>query len=973
MANITCVHQGVIDVEVVSRGSYDGLTEGNVFELGRFNVFLGRNSTLEFAAVQPQLNEQRLKITRNDPVAYSVELVNEPAAVSNIFHKLFDPHTWTDTTVEVAPSVLRDHDGWFYRGDGVGTVAWDSEEFPDNPGEGGDVYTPPVSGWNRGFPKFCHVAKAIELQQEFSVSVSGLLGEVGLRIGPQAFVQLTPTRAVVTGTDRVVTNYTVVPLNTSAEVELTLTHELYSLDTSNIEAYYEAGADGFVIDIYGNGGASDLIDLGFLTDTGGCLYHCQVAKWYEAEDGVATLDGRRLIGVPRDPDMDTPFTVSVAGYDIYDLAGDAANFISTSANFIPGHSAIGTANRVSIGAGVGSLGVSRLTISDGTATATEPNFPQIDGVPITAIFAFPLCGSLFGFTHSVGWSVLALTDGYFPIILSADMDKYWTLGGDIAPSPVGDPLVLTFPMYNKDDYWVFLHFTVAGWEVWTSGTPPSGDVFPISELCGTPEPPDPPSNNMTPEPSWPVRPIQKAEFVNMYPEATPRGPRQFTRYQRPAVRTFDEQGEGPVHFVTFLTDSGRYVASGDTLYVNGAEIGSYAVDGSAVRWAQSLEQVVIVSAGIAYLVDVIGATLTPIVIPDDKPVLDVVQLADRFVYMILGTSQFYWSDVNDAATIDPLSFATADANSDANVGMAVLGNEIAMFQDRSVEWWYPVSDIDAPFQRSNGRTYSKGCRAIETIRLVDNSLYWLGDDKVIYRTGSVPIRVSNHEVEWDLRRTSEVQITYTDATVLPYGGHTFYLLTTPGTARPNEDSLFGTWAYDVEYKEWVRWKSWGKDRFRVRAFGADIAGDAYSGRLFSLEGRQCYDNFTLGEGAYDWSPIERKIFKFFPLNSPDDCNNVVIYMWNGVSLAAKDVFSDGVQIMSEYGRNAVVEMRYTDDEGMSYSEWRQAEVGLIGETQIRCVWWGCGQMRAPGRAFEFRCTDPIFYTVFDVLINVDTP
>jgi hypothetical protein len=114
------------------------------------------------------------------------------------------------------------------------------------------------------------------------------------------------------------------------------------------------------------------------------------------------------------------------------------------------------------------------------------------------------------------------------------------------------------------------------------------------------------------------------------------------------------------------------------------------------------------------------------------------------------------------------------------------------------------------------------------IAQMDNAVFWLGDDGVVYRAnGYQPVRVSTHAIEQAIARCNTAQafaFTYEDR------GHQIFYLTFP-------DGL--TWGYDAASGEWHRRQSYGLDRWRINALvrwnGQWIAGDYSNGKLYRLE------------------------------------------------------------------------------------------------------------------------------------------
>lgn len=433
-------------------------------------------------------------------------------------------------------------------------------------------------------------------------------------------------------------------------------------------------------------------------------------------------------------------------------------------------------------------------------------------------------------------------------------------------------------------------------------------------------------------------------LVNMYVESTPEGPTPSARFQRPGLYSIAAMGEGPVR-ATFLHQGFRYTVSGDLVWRDSVNIGTVPAEGE-LRWAISDEEVVIVAGDRAYYVTTLD--VSRINDPDLPYVRDVKFLAGRFVYFAADTSgMYYYSKVNDAKNIDGLSFASAEASPDRIIGAEVMGEGMAIFGTNTTEWHYPTLDPNNPFQRSQGRTYDKGCLAIQTVQRADNDLHFVGNDRMVYRAAQVPAKVSTHSVDDRLRRQTEEEFASNSAFTITFGGHVFYVLNIVGQ---------GTWALNVGQKLWAEWKSWGKDRFRVSVADADgFMGDALSGRIMGFDGKKMVD--------LDGDPIERIVSVWLPLKSGTMRNfNLALHTQQGVGLLGADLAKGG---------DPKVEMRFSDHMGQNWTNWMEGNLGKHGVRgkEALAQWTSLGTFPSPGRAFEFRCTDPVEFTPFQVSFN----
>jgi hypothetical protein len=459
--------------------------------------------------------------------------------------------------------------------------------------------------------------------------------------------------------------------------------------------------------------------------------------------------------------------------------------------------------------------------------------------------------------------------------------------------------------------------------------------------------------------------------VNMIAEETPlREERPFVpfvglreiHYSRPALVTGSNLGAGPIRGVFRappIHGGGLFLVSGQGAYNVATGAGCGPIPGvDRVRWAASEHQLVLVANGTAYLFD--GAVFNPIVNASLPPVSDVAWLAGRFVYMAVGTDQFWYSEIDDAANETGLDFATAEAAPDPNVAVSILNDEVVVFGTQSVEFWSVTQDPAAPFQPNIGRGFQRGCASRDSIVFADNSLFWVGDNLVVYRVGNAPARISSSSIEDKLRQCpAPGQIT---GLALTFEGHEFYVLNVPGVGTYAYDiSRVGTQAqaYGDSYQrgEWQEWQSWGQTTFRgqvaVMMNGVAFVGDNATNDLW-----------TMRVGVYSDAngPFTRMASAFIKIEEGQPrCQNLVLHGLVGQGLATGQ------------GSNPLVEMRWSDDQGRTFTDWRAATLGRGGAYRVRAFWQRLGLLRAPGRLVQVRVSDPVNVVFSHLELNAARP
>jgi hypothetical protein len=307
-----------------------------------------------------------------------------------------------------------------------------------------------------------------------------------------------------------------------------------------------------------------------------------------------------------------------------------------------------------------------------------------------------------------------------------------------------------------------------------------------------------------------------------------------------------------------------------------------------------------------------------------------------------------------------LDFAGADSNADNTVGIGVLAEEVVLFGARSVEFWQLGSDPTAPYQPVIGADYQRGCACRDTIIFVDNALFWVGDNRVVYRSENVPTRISSNSIDDKLRQCADLSAL--TAWAATFEGHELYVLNIPGVGTYAYDcSRVGTamGAYGDSYSrgEWSEWQSFGRTHFRgqvaislddVTYVGDDTTNDVWM--------------FQSGAFTDGGDPMARVASAFIKIEEGQPrCLNLVLQCGVGVGNAVGP------------GTAPVAEMRYSDDLGRTFSRWRQAPLGMMGAYATRAFWQRLGLMRAPGRLVEIRVTDPVNAVFSHLELNASRP
>jgi len=165
-------------------------------------------------------------------------------------------------------------------------------------------------------------------------------------------------------------------------------------------------------------------------------------------------------------------------------------------------------------------------------------------------------------------------------------------------------------------------------------------------------------------------------------------------------------------------------------------------------------------------------------------------------YFIVGefnTQKFQISGSYDGTTWDATDFASFEGSTDNLLALISDHRELWAFGTETTEVWYNSGAADFPFERTPGIYIEHGILAPLSVAKLDNSVFWLGDKKQIFRAdGYTPAIISTSHIDYQISTYDTVE----DAIAFAYTqeGHSFYCITFPSASK--------TWVYDAATGFW---------------------------------------------------------------------------------------------------------------------------------------------------------------------------
>lgn len=339
---------------------------------------------------------------------------------------------------------------------------------------------------------------------------------------------------------------------------------------------------------------------------------------------------------------------------------------------------------------------------------------------------------------------------------------------------------------------------------------------------------------------------------------------------------------------------------------------------------------------------------TVVAMPDGLAVADVVFLAGRFWIATKTLGRVYFT-VPGEVTIDPLNYFTAESSPDAVIGLGVDNDQLNIFGRSSIEYWFPTADPDLPAQRIEGRRAPAGLASVFSLATTDVGLCWVGDDGIVYRSGSLPVPISTPDVAEAIKR-GRAKINNDDPATTLNGWsftmdqHVYYLLDVPGE---------GTLVYDFLTGQWSDFGSSGLPLMMVGcaaklSAGRWVAGGTFDSKLQLISADTYKD---------DDRPLVRRFSGLTRVTANQKFANVQV----NCSVGGGD--------LSYPTDNPKLAMQFSDDDGKTWLGWSFASLQRQGVYNKRPTFKNLRGMRPGTRIWEWRMADPIPFTAHAASYN----
>jgi hypothetical protein len=448
--------------------------------------------------------------------------------------------------------------------------------------------------------------------------------------------------------------------------------------------------------------------------------------------------------------------------------------------------------------------------------------------------------------------------------------------------------------------------------------------------------------------------LSSERLINMYVEPAPQNSSfRSIVYGTPGLKIWlDFENFNPIYGIEKMGND-IYVVIGVTVYkVNSSKvitvIGTMGVSPGRVMMTNNGTQVTILTeSGRAFYCTSTAASLLEIIDLDYELSGSVTTMDGFTIFTNLESTKFQISALNDTSAYLALDFTNVLSTS-SNLVRATSNNlEVWFFKEDVTLVYYNTGNGTFPFERKNGTLIQKGCAAKHSVATLDNSFYFLGDDRIVYQTLGYQIKpISTFPISDEIESYSKVNDAF--SFIYTQAGHKFYSITFPTANK--------TWVYDITNGQWheresldinLQPKEW---RANIHSFfiGKNLVGDNATGKLYELD-LDTYDE--------DGTTLISKIISVTQFND-----------YNRDSVGDLTLLMDtGVGINNNQGIDPQIMLRTSIDGAKTWSKELKQQLGKQGNYETEVVW----NRVASGRSLimEFKISDPVKRAIIDAYLD----
>ncbi len=466
------------------------------------------------------------------------------------------------------------------------------------------------------------------------------------------------------------------------------------------------------------------------------------------------------------------------------------------------------------------------------------------------------------------------------------------------------------------------------------------------------------------------------ETVNWYPSRVESGtgPATYVLYPTPGffpqATGLDSPGRGGLQIFATTTNGQNpiYFVSGGTLYLFPSTVLATGIveDATATpvtivtNGEQGGFQLLFASGGNGYCYDTQTDTLT--VIGQGNAVAF---LNGYGILLNTSTNRFFYSDLFDFATWDPLDVVVREDASDNWQTVLAFREELWLFGAVTTSIYYnDGDDPDIPWKPNQSAFIQMGTYSPYAVCVVDGSPMWLGRDAngagIVYRAqGYTPQRISTHAIEYAIQSGAFGVPTLAEICTRQQNGHVFGEMTLPALSVEG-GTLGSTFVYDSTDGLWHREGLWDGLQFQEK----DTRG-----------------YFGLGNAGLTLSRTEGKVFSVVPTYGYDTDGNPIVRERRAphINIAQRRIRYSRLRLVMETGLGSgsvpstdpafdpLMTLSWSNDGGQTFGADFPISTGRIGAYSQLVEWFQLEQ--AQDRVFKFRTSSPTPQRLVDAFLE----
>lgn len=373
---------------------------------------------------------------------------------------------------------------------------------------------------------------------------------------------------------------------------------------------------------------------------------------------------------------------------------------------------------------------------------------------------------------------------------------------------------------------------------------------------------------------------------------------------------------------------------------NATTLGTINSTGGPVDFAQTAQQLGISDGSQLFVYD--GTTLQES--PDYVPGARIAVIDQRLFFDHRNTQVFGYANLNNMLVIDADDIYSAEKLPDNLKAVVEVYGELLMLGQNSGEVWSGVGGLEV-VARNESALIEFGTDAPHSLQKAGGSCMWLGRSErgqmaVIQLKGYQAVPVSTRAIE---ERFEGLDVSRARAYVRLRGKRECYYLNCP--------RLDTTLVYDTVFKQWHEEAELVNGQYKPAratctafAYGRHYVG-ANDGNLYEVR-----------DDAHDFAGDVKCRDRISPVVANPEFDEMRFPHF---------------EVLCKKATTATVMLRYSDDNGHTWSNWRTESAGAVGAYHQRVRYEQLGQAR--DRVYQVRVTDNAPFNPVTVDVGVRRP